>query len=88
MEKNKKELMNELARNFGDVESRQKLIELFGNENATYVGKNANGEDVSISFDTEDGIMLKTYREDGRVHVSYFNRRGYAEGESFDGKWK
>lgn len=88
MESNMKEMMNELAKNFDDIESRKKLIELFGDENNTFLGCNADGEDVSISFDTEDGIVLRTNQENGHVRVSYYNKRGFAEGETFDGMWK
>ena len=88
MESNTKEILNELGRNFESVESRRKLIELFGDRNDTFLGKNANGEDIAVSFDSEDGIILKTNQENGHVCISYYNKRGYLEGETFDGRWQ
>ena len=38
MESNTKEILNELGRNFESVESRRKLIELFGDRNDTFFG--------------------------------------------------
>ena len=83
-----KEIMNELAHDFENVESRRKLVELFGDENDTFFGKNVDGEDVAISFDTEAGMVLKTNQKNGWVRVNYYDKDGNLEGETFDGRWQ
>jgi len=78
---------NELSQQFTTIEGRRKLIELYGDENDMYSGHNEEGEMVYVSFDTQNGIVLKTFQSNGWVRVNYFDNEGYVTGETFDGRW-
>ena len=79
---------NELSREFSTAAGRRRLIELYGNTDTAFVGHNEDGEQVSVSFDTEKGIVLNTYQENGWVRVNYYDKDGNLAGETFDGKWR
>lgn len=81
-------ISDELSTRFADVKGRQELIEKYGNSNTMFTGENSDGETVTVSIDKEKGIILKTYQNNGWLRVNYYNKEGYAEGESFDGRWR
>lgn len=81
-------ISNELSARFADIDGRRELIEKYGDSDTMFTGENADGEMVTVSIDKESGIILKTYQSNGWVRVNYYNKEGFAEGESFDGKWK
>lgn len=79
-------ISNELAKNFINVEGRKEIIKKYGNSKQAFFGENEDGEQVELHV-ADDGIILKTYQENGWVRVNYYDADGYAEGESFDGRW-
>ena len=78
---------NELSREFKTAAGRKKLIELYGDVNDMFTGHNEDGEMVCVSFDTENGIVVQTYQQNGWVRVNYYDNEGMPAGETFDGKW-
>lgn len=79
---------NDLAAQFNTVEGRKTLIQRYGCSDEPYFGVNEDGEDVIVSFDTEDGIVIRTNQSNGWVRVNYYDKDGYATAETFDGKWR
>ena len=80
------QIPNELTKDFGDIECRRKLIELYGNSSTAYSGVNEDGEDVLVSIDTT-GIVVKTNQSNGWVRVNYYDETGDAAGETYEGRW-
>lgn len=50
-------------------------------------GKNTDGEDMNISF-SEDGVVTKTYQNNGWLRVNYYDENGFMECETFEGRWR
>ena len=44
-------------------------------------GKNTNDEDMDISF-SEDGVVTKTYQNNGWLRVNYYDKNGMSKGYS------
>lgn len=86
MDRNKQMRLNELARDFDRCEVRRTLMGEFGENETAYTGVNADGEDVLLSIFT-DHITVSTYQRNGWVRVNYYDADGYAEGETFKGRW-
>jgi len=66
-----------------------KLVECmaeYGDTDTPFVGKNADGETVMVHV-AKDNIIVETYQSNGWVRKNYYNAKGIAEGESFDGRW-
>lgn len=78
---------NELAQNFDDIEVRRKMMELYGDSKTMYSGVNEDGEDVLVSI-AKDSIVVVTNQKNGWVRKNFYDAEGYAEGETFDGRWK
>ena len=86
MDRNKQMRLNELARDFDRCEVRRTLMREFGESQTAYSGVNADGEDVLLSIFT-DHITVSTNQHNGWVRVNYYDGDGYAEGETFKGRW-
>lgn len=86
MDRNKQMRLNELARDFDRCEVRRTLMREFGKSETAYTGVNADGEDVLLIIFT-DHITVSTYQRNGWVRVNYYDADGYAEGETFKGRW-
>ena len=86
MDRNKQMRLNELARDFDRCEVRRTLMREFGENETAYTGVNADGEDVLLSIFTDD-ITVSTYQRNGWGRVNYYDADGYAEGETFKGRW-
>ena len=86
MDRNKQMRLNELARDFDRCEVRRMLMREFGESQTAYSGVNADGEDVLLSIFT-DHITVSTNQHNGWVRVNYYDADGYAEGETFKGRW-
>lgn len=86
MDRNKQMRLNELARDFDRCEVRRTLMREFGESQTAYSGVNADGEDVLLSIFT-DHITVSTNQHNGWVRVNYYDTDGYAEGETFKGRW-
>lgn len=63
------------------------LMEKYGDSEYPFCGKNDNGEDTEIHISKMD-IIYKTYQNNGWIRVNYFDKNGYLNEESFDGRWK
>ena len=87
MNTEKKERLNDLAKNFDDIEVRRTLMREFGDSETAFSGVNENGEDILISIAT-GSIVVSTYQHNGWVRVNYYNADGYDDGETFKGRWK
>ena len=79
---------NEVSARFADADGRRELIRMYGGSNTIFTGENADGEMIVVSFDAKTGIKLVTNQSNGWVRVNYYDKEGYAEGETFDGKWR
>lgn len=86
MDRNKQMRLNELARDFDRCEVRRTLMREFGESQTAYSGVNADGEDVLLTIFT-DHITVSTNQHNGCVRVNYYDADGYAEGETFKGRW-
>lgn len=86
MDMNTKMRLNELAKDFDRCEVRRTLIREFGKSETAYSGVNADGEDVLLSI-FSDHITVFTNQHNGWVRVNYYDADGYAEGETFKGRW-
>ena len=86
MDRNKQMRLNELARDVDRCEVRRTLMREFGESQTAYSGVNADGEDVLLSIFT-DHITVSTNQHNGWVRVNYYDADGYAEGETFKGRW-
>lgn len=86
MDRNKQMRLNELARDFDRCEVRRTLMREFGESETAHTGVNADGEDVLLSIFT-DHITVSTNQHNGWVRVNYYDADGYAEGETFKGRW-
>ena len=86
MDRNKQMRLNELAKGFDRCEVRRTLMREFGESETAYTGVNADGEDVLLSI-FSDHITVSTNQHNGWVRVNYYDADGYAEGETFKGRW-
>lgn len=81
------QIKEHLGKNFADILTRREIIKEYQDANTTFSGHNENEENVELHV-SPDGIILKTYQENGYVRVNYYNAEGFEEGESFEGRWK
>ena len=65
----------------------RELIKEHGSSNTMFFGANSEGEKMTISIDTEQGIITNTYQNNGWVRVNYYTVDGFPDGETFDGRW-
>ena len=63
-----------------------KLMDNYGDSNFPFIGKNEEGEDISISI-FHDKIVLVTYQSNKWVRKNLYYRDGTAE-EMFEGRWQ
>lgn len=82
-----KTIPNELSQNFGDINVRRKLMELYGDSQTPYGGVNEAGEDVLISI-TRDSIVVSTFQKNGWLRKNFYDENGFDAGETFEGRWK
>lgn len=64
------------------------LIKEYGKSNTMFSATNSEGERMTISIDTKEGIVTNTYQNNGWIRVNYYGVDGLSEGETFDGKWR
>ena len=72
---------------FKSAEGRRLLMERYGGSRFPYSGVNEDGEQVLVSI-SADSIVINTFQSNGWVRVNYYDAKGYADGETFDGHWK
>lgn len=68
----------------------KKLVECmakYGDTKTPFFGKNADGEQVCVHV-AKDNIIIDTYQSNGCVRRNYYNSKGIADGETFEGRWK
>ena len=78
---------NELTERFGEIEIRKQLMREYGNSNMPFIGKNEDGETISMSIYT-DKILVKTYQKNHWVRIDIYDSDGHYEAETYDGKWE
>lgn len=86
MDPNTKTRLNDLAKDFERREARLALMREFGESKTAYAGVNADGEDVLLSI-FSNRITVSTNQRNGWVRVNYYDADGYAEGETYSGRW-
>lgn len=86
MDMSKRMRLNELAKDFDRCEVRRTLMREFGESETAYSGVNADGEDVLLSI-FSDRIIVSANQRNGWVRVNFYDADGYAEGETFKGRW-
>lgn len=79
---------NELSSRFSDAEVRRQIIQEYGDSPNMFFGENADGEKVIMSVSREKGIVLATYQKNGWLRINYYDADGFAQDETFDGRWK
>lgn len=77
---------NELSKNFAEIETRKEIIEKYADSEQTFFGTNEDGENVELNV-SKDGMILKTYQNNGWLRVNYYDAEGYSDGETFEGRW-
>lgn len=87
MKKAPKTIPNELSLSFGDVKTRRKLMELYGDSQTAYSGVNEDGEDVMVSI-ASNSIVVSTFQKNGWLRKNFYDEYGFNDGETFDGRWK
>ena len=81
------ERLNELAKDFNNIETRILLMKEFGDSKQVFSGINEDGEAILISI-AKDSIAVKTNQSNGWVRVNYYDENGNPEGESFEGRYR
>ena len=81
----RKERLNELAKDFNNRETRVLLMKEFSDSDEPYCGINEDGEDIMI-YIYSDSITTKTNQSNGWVRVNYYDEFGNQEGETFEGR--
>ena len=71
---------------FDDLESIKKFIE--ENESNMYEGKTVDGEQVILSLEQGEGMIVRVKQENGWWRIHEFDKDGYVVSETFerDGK--
>ncbi len=77
---------NHLAENFHKREVRKQLMKEYGNSSTAFMGQNEDGETVLMSINA-DGIILKTYQNNGWIRLDYYDEDGDYESEMYEGRW-
>ena len=78
---------NELSTRFGEIEVRRQLMREYGDSTADFIGKNEDGELVTMAIYT-DKIIVTTYQNNHWVRKDYYDNDGFYEAEMYDGKWE
>lgn len=52
-----------------------------------YAGKNVDGERVIIMLDNQRGMDILTHQANGWIRKNYFDKDGFSEGETFEGRY-
>ena len=82
------EKLNDLAKDFDNIENRREIIRLLSDIDTALTGDNENGETVEIHIcEGKEPLITKTYQENGWVRVNYYDSNGEMTGESFEGRW-
>ena len=76
-----------LASEFFRIEVRRQIIERFSDNAEFYVGRNMCGDKIILNVSRERGIILTTYQSNGWIRVTFYDRDGFYEGETFNGRW-
>lgn len=66
----------------------RQLIKDHGKSGTMFTGTNSEGEMMTISISSEEGIITNTYQNNGWVRVNYYDVDGICAGETFDGRWR
>lgn len=85
LSKERKERLNELAKDFNNIENRKLLMREFGDSETAFCGINEDGEAIMISI-TSNSIAVRTNQSNGWVRVNYYDEFGNQEGESYEGR--
>ena len=85
MTQERKERLNELAKDFNNREIRILLMKEFGDSDEPYCGINEDGEAIMLSIHS-DSIVVRTNQSNGWVRVNYYDELGNQEGEMYEGR--
>ena len=81
----RRERLNELAKDFNNRETRVLLMKEFGDSKQVFSGINEDEKAILISI-AKDNIIVKTNQSNGWVRINYYDENGNPEGESFEGR--
>lgn len=79
--------LNELATNFNELENRRTIMKEYGGIESALTGVNENGETTLLHI-AHDSLIVETFQHNGWIRKNYYDAEGYADGESYNGKWK
>lgn len=69
---------------FGDYEEIKAFIN--NTESGIYQGVNTDKEKVFVFLDKGKGMDVKTYQTNGWIRVNSYDKDGFSEGETFEGR--
>lgn len=75
--------IEELTKNFDDIENRRTLMREYGDFPDMLFGKNQDGDDTAISINP-DSIVLVTYQKNGYIRKNFYDDGGYMTGELYE----
>lgn len=78
--------LNELCKTIDNVETRRMIVELYKDVDTAFTGNNEHNETVELHI-SDEGMIIKTYQNNGWLRVNYYDKDGAAEGETFEGRW-
>jgi len=57
-------------------------------ESNLYGGKNTAGETIAVALQQGVGMEVRTFQKNGWIRVTSYDKDGYLDGETFDGRYK
>lgn len=81
----RRERLNELAKDFNNRETRILLMKEFGDSEEAFSGINEDGEAILISI-ANDSIVVRTNQSNGWIRINYYDENGDQEGEAYEGR--
>lgn len=70
---------------FSDSEAVKAFIS--SNTSGIYHGKNTDDEEVVVYIQQGKEMTVHTYQANGWIRINYYDKDGYSEGETFEGRW-
>jgi hypothetical protein len=75
--------IEELTRNFDNIENRRTLMREYGDFPDMLFGTNSLGERTAISINT-DNIVVVTYQSNGYIRKNIYDESGYVVEELYE----
>lgn len=76
-----------IVNDWNDIVERDNIMQMYGDSNEPFYGKNENGESITIHV-SPDIIVLETMQDNGWIRKNCYYRGEWAHEEVFCDKWK